>query len=400
MGLEQMNVSYANDSMVIMWPEAMEDSTPYDIKQVVSDLLAIRTAKDVLDFILKTPPSFFSNITHRSTGDWVIASDFYESWVHDPRICGSIVDLVEKDYPEIEPLDGFATKGGDFGPYIKDFCLSESDDDDPVYADVIYPTKPYCNMLIGSLEALAFNLQEIARIGAIANGELSPSGSGLDELPIDCDVRARVIDSKLSISHDLNRMPAQDPTYKSYFTPFEVNKLEQALEAYHPRDREGLSHLYNGEGVGSLFVYPEDMSEQEMAANIFMSFMNSLFEGNAETMYSGNIFKVRRGKRGFVVVDNPGPLRDMYRQCARFVASGDMRLCAYCGKPLLADRSRGNEAMYCSRTCNTKASAQRREMAYALAASGVPVEDAIERIGTRYERSIRRWYEESQRLLD
>ncbi len=137
-----------------------------------------------------------------------------------------------------------------------------------------------------------------------------------------------------------------------------------------------------------------------MATNIFLSFMNSLFEGDAEAMYSGNIFKVEHGRRGFRVLDRPGPLRDMYRQVAYLAADNSIRLCAYCCKPLLANRSRGNEAMYCSRTCNTRASAQRRETAYALAASGVPIREAIERIGDRYEQSIRRWYKESKALLD
>ena len=90
----------------------------------------------------------------------------------------------------------------------------------------------------------------------------------------------------------------------------------------------------------------------------------------------------------------------MYRQCANLVAEDDIRLCSHCGKPLLVDKSRGNEAMYCSRTCNTKASAQRRETAYALAASGVPMEEAVKKIGKRYSDSIARWYKEAQALLD
>lgn len=394
-----MKVSYINDSVAIMWPQAMEDRTPYDIKQVVADLLAIRTAKDVLDFILKTPPSFFSNITHKSTLDWALASDYTSQWGSDPRVRGSMVDLVEKSYPDIEVLDGFIVQSGVFGPYVKNHCLAAPTDDDPVYSDVVYPTKPYYSMLLGSLESLAFNLQTIARIGAIANGE--PSPEGFERIPIDCGVAAQVIDSKLSVSHDFNRCPAQDPAYGTYFTEEEVAKLEKCLEGYQGAySDEAFSHIYNGKGVGTLFIYPAGMTEQEMAANIFTSFMNSLFEGNAETMYSGNIFKVEQTRRGFRVLDHPGPLRDMYRQCAYLAADKSLRLCAYCGKPVLADRSRGNEAMYCSRTCNTKASAQRRETAYALAASGVSIEEAIERIGDRYEQSIRRWYKESKALLD
>ena len=391
-----MQVAYINESIAIMWPEAIEDRAPYDIKQVVTDLLALRTAKDVVDFIVKTPPSFFSNIARESTMDWQIASEFYSGWGSDPRVRGSVVDAVEKSYPNIEILDGFVVKEGVFGPYIKDYCLAEPTDDDPVYADVVYPTKSYYSMLLGTLESLAFDLQSIAKIGAIANGESSPEA--LAKIAIECDVPVKVVDSELSITSDFNEMPCQTPPVDSYFTEEQIALIKGALEAIgFEKDFE---HLYYGEGPGSLFLYPENMSDKDCAENIFLSFMNSLFEGNAEAMYSGNIFKVERGRRGFKVVDYPGPLRDMYRQCAYLVAEDKIRLCAYCGKPLLADKSRGNEAMYCSRTCNTKASAQRRETAYALAASGVSMEEAVRRIGERYSDSIARWYKEANALIN
>ena len=40
-GFEQMKVSYINEGLAIVWPEAMEDKTPYDVKQVVADMLAV-----------------------------------------------------------------------------------------------------------------------------------------------------------------------------------------------------------------------------------------------------------------------------------------------------------------------------------------------------------------------
>ena len=391
-----MKVAYINDSVAIMWPEAMEDKTPYDIKQVVADLLAIRTVKDVLDFIVKTPPSFFSNIARKPMTDLEIASDFYSGWGSDPRVRGNMEDAVEKSYPDIEVLDGFAVREGVFGPFIENYCLAAPKDDDPVYTAVVYPTKPYYSMLVGTLESLAFDLQAIAKIGAIANGETSPDA--LAKLPIECDVPVKIIDSGLSISSDFNEMPCQTPPVESFFTEDQITLIQAELEkAGFEKDFE---HLYHGEGLGSLFLYPEDMPDRDCATSIFLSFMNSLFEGDAETMYSGNIFKVVKGRRGFKVVDHPGPLRDMYRQCAYLVAEDNIRLCAYCGKPVLADKSRGNEAMYCSRTCNTKASAQRRETAYALAASGVPMEEAVSKIGERYSDSIARWYKEAKALLD
>lgn len=48
---------------------------------------------------------------------------------------------------------------------------------------------------------------------------------------------------------------------------------------------------------------------------------------------------------------------------------------------------------------HTKASAARRELAYALTVAGTPIEDAVGRIGEAYRRSIGRWYEESEALF-
>ncbi len=58
----------------------------------------------------------------------------------------------------------------------------------------------------------------------------------------------------------MNRLPAQDPDRSSYFTLEEVARLEQALESYQGLEREGFGHPYYGEGVGSLFIYPANMS--------------------------------------------------------------------------------------------------------------------------------------------
>ncbi len=55
--------------------------------------------------------------------------------------------------------------------------------------------------------------------------------------------------------------------------------------------------------------------------------------------------------------------------------------------------------MYCSGSCNTKASAARSEFAYALAAGSTPLDDAVDRIGKAYRCSVERWYEESKALL-
>lgn len=392
-----MEIAYINDEHAIAWPEAMEDVSPYDVKQVVSELLSIRTAKDVLDFILKTPPLFFSNISYRSHDDWIAVLDFCSDRESDRRFRGSVVDVVEKDYPEIEVLDGFVVQSGDLGPYIENYRLPEVCSRGPVYRDVVSPPKPHYMLDIGTLESLAFNLQAIARVGAIANGASSPNG--LEKVSMGCDVNAQVIDSGLPADIYFGVRPTQDPDFRTYFTLEEVASLEADLNKCDGIRQGNHSHSYFSEDGGTLFIYPSGMSEQEMATNIFLSVMNNLFEEDVDPMFLGYIFKVEKTCEGFKIVESLSPLCDVYRQCARFVAEDNFRLCAFCGRPVLVDKSRGNEAMYCSRTCNTKASVRRREETYALAASDVSIEEIIERIGSRYEQSIRRWYKEARALL-
>lgn len=389
-----MKVSYINEGLAITWPEAIEDKTPYDIKQIVADMLAVRTTKDVVDFILSTPASFFKDIVYTPSCTPIPVIDLVR---YEPNHAfrGGVVDLVERNYPEVEILDMLVVKSGELGPYVEDYVLAEPRDDEPVYANVLYPPKRFCEIHFSTIEALILNVQAVLRMAAIANGERPLNG--LERIPLKCNVAAVAIDTGLSISSDMNRIPAQHPSYKTYFTEKEAEALRDELSEMGIRD---LCHIYHGKGHGSIFLYPESMSEQEMAANIFTSFMNSLFEKGSQLMFVGNTFKVERTSRGFEVIDCPWPLRDMYRQAANLAAVNSVKLCPYCGKPLLSDKSRGNEAMYCSRSCNTKASTQRRETAYALAASGVPLEEAINRIGDRYEQSVRRWYQEAKNLLE
>ena len=390
-----MDISYINEDLVIMWPEAVADSGQYDIKNVVSKLLEIRTAEDVLKFILDTPPSFFRQVIIKTHGDWIDAMDCCTDIKPDARIRGSMVGLVEKRYPEIEILDGLVVKSGELGEFVENYCISNSEQRGSVYIDVIRCPKPHYFLSISFVEELALNVQALAKIGAVANGEALLDG--LRKIQLDCDVKVQAVDSGLSAGADLNRLPVQNPTPDSYFTKKEIAKIEESLKTY--QDSGMYWKMRDGRTPGIVFLYPAEMSERDIAANMFISFMNSLFETDSSSIYTDNAFKVELTSDGFRVVDNPSPIRDTYRQIANLVSEKNIRLCSYCGHPILTDRSRGNAARYCSRSCNTKASVRRKEAAYALAASGIPLEDAIQRIGNSYEQSIRRWYKESKEVI-
>lgn len=107
--------------------------------------------------------------------------------------------------------------------------------------------------------------------------------------------------------------------------------------------------------------------------------------------------------KGFVekkIVDPPWWVTDLYDEAIDLIIQGKVSLCPVCGSPVLIKDFRGRKSkLVCSDSCKTKASNQRRETAYQCAASGVPLEEAIERIGSEYTRSVRKWYAEAQAFI-
>lgn len=119
-----------------------------------------------------------------------------------------------------------------------------------------------------------------------------------------------------------------------------------------------------------VFVYPTSWGDAEIAADLFVA-LTSIALGEC-ARDDERPFKTWHNENGFHVRDHVNPTHAFYREVARLAEAGAFRLCAHCGWPFLADRSRDNGGMYCSSSCNTKASAARRELAYALAAAGTP----------------------------
>lgn len=104
--------------------------------------------------------------------------------------------------------------------------------------------------------------------------------------------------------------------------------------------------------------------------------------------------------KGFVkrkVVEPPWWVTDLYDEAIDLILEGKVSLCPVCGSPVLIKDFRGRKSkLVCSDSCKTRASNQRRETAYQCAASGIPLEEAISRIGEEYARSVRKWYAEAQ----
>ena len=132
-----------------------------------------------------------------------------------------------------------------------------------------------------------------------------------------------------------------------------------------------------------------------MAADLFVTLV-AISLGDYSVTGTTAPFETWHDDSGFHVRDHVNPTHALYHEIARLAEAGSFRLCAYCGRPFLADRSRGNQAMYCSPSCNSQASAARHRRATELAGQGVSLQEAVALIGEEYRGSIERWYRESK----
>lgn len=139
---------------------------------------------------------------------------------------------------------------------------------------------------------------------------------------------------------------------------------------------------------------------------VLNSWLNLAEQNEFEVPYHPEIdydrYKFIPGK-GFVerkVVEPLWWVVDLYDEAINLIIEGKVSLCPVCGSPVLIKDFRGRKSkLVCSDSCKTKASNQRRETAYQCAASGIPVEEAIARIGEEYEGSVRKWYAEAQAFI-
>lgn len=408
-----MDIAYINEETAIVWPDAVEDRTPYDIRQVVADMAAIRTMRDLVGFMLKTPASFFDEFL-RSLGDYHLS--YYLMYGRDcsegclpvhahgggkdayHMFRRSVADAVDKDFDDVAFLDGVVAKCGELGTCID---IGEG------HFEIVPKDDFYC-LSIRSIESAIQNAQSLLKLAAIANGD-SPTG-GLKRLDVECDApfpvqfidpgfvyHPEIVDDSV-LRHqcsDLRDYGDYSSDTNRVF-PYEgLQSVERAVYSFLHTDG---AHGWHGRRYP--FVYPADMKDREMAARAFVTFTECMFAMNCSSGISMGTFRVGHDQEGFHVVDIPEPLHDALRQITTLAAEDSIRLCSHCGKnPVLTDRSRGVGAAYCSKSCKTMASKERRDQAYMMAAKGVPVNEAIERIGSSHEASVMRWYAEAEDLL-
>lgn len=98
---------------------------------------------------------------------------------------------------------------------------------------------------------------------------------------------------------------------------------------------------------------------------------------------------------GKAVIDGEATIFQVIAQAVRKILLDDNAiLCEVCSRPVLTHKDRGTPSKVCHvGSCKTTASARRKTRVEQLAASGVPVEDAVNELGGQYRQSIERWYE-------
>lgn len=157
-------------------------------------------------------------------------------------------------------------------------------------------------------------------------------------------------------------------------------------------------------------TFPEDVSSKEaqrlLAGRIVEALLNAGIDfANQERFAFGNAmvedFKPYRftPERGFEKcrLSYQGLwVEALLEEAVRLTLEGKVTLCTMCHTPVLIKDFRGKKIReVCSNACKTQLSRARREKAIAYAASGAPVEYAIEQIGEEYADSVRKWYAEA-----
>lgn len=298
---------------------------------------------------------------------------------------GKLSSAVMTSSDEIDYLDESLLKTGILGDVFIE--TREFDDGHLLSYEAILPKDDFRSIYISSIEDLIQDVQALAAYAAIAYDTIS--NDYFKRVIPDDDFDLCLIKSELIAHSDFNSTQKDHSYIHSVFSNDEIEMANQILTTC------GYGDIYDirPENGRKVFVTKSTMTDAKVAALVFTWFMNSLFEGSAETYYSGNTFKVDYSNGKFTVLEHSSPFQDLYLTLSKYAEKGYIKLCKTCNHAFIDKKSRGNPAKYCSRSCNTKASNKRKEKAQACKAADIPIEEAIDAIGREYEGSIRRWYQ-------
>ena len=377
-----------NELTIVALSADVDETEGYDIREVVERAAAVKSARDYISFLKELPSSFFAQYIGQPLDHEEMTKDLDN---RDGTVYGKrISDVLDKYYPDIEYLDRAVAVSGDLGEaFEREHASPDRGTHVVEYVRIDPRYKIGCHQI--QLD-MAMNARMLLSYAAVANGERwGKAHSPIKRMDCLASESAVLVDSGIAAYQAFNKSPIQTPHYSEYFGDAECRRLEGAAASV--LGKVDGKHLTTHD-LTAAFLLPGDWSDRDIAANIFTSFMNTLFEDTDMSGCIGNAFKVRFDEGGFAVAENRNPVQEFYYQIAKIAEDKSVGLCPVCGSPVLRGRSRGNSALLCSKSCKTTASKERREDAIKYAASGMPVDDAIALIGERYEASVRKWYEE------
>lgn len=388
-----MKFAYLNEHVGVINKKEIDDHANYDVRAIVQAMIEVKSVRDFILLLETIPCSFFAKMFFSFDEKGEMILDYLpDKDRHTYK--WDIERALQKEWLDIDYLDEFLIREGVLGPLIDNTRTSDLKDKKVRRVEHFKPVGQYEFIYMESIESIMNNVQQLCLFGAIASARTQLNDVIVRE-PLWGNDGAQIIKSGLSVESSFNSDHMARAALPMLFSDKEIKALESNLGQSGFTVKYGNLH-YNGDLDNKAFLVREEMSDSEIAAFIFTWFMNSLFEGGSDTYYSGNTFKVSFNNGKFEVLHQRSPFRDLYYQVAKLAEAGQIKVCAHCGRAFIDAKSRGNEALYCSRSCNTKASNRRRELALQYKAAGIPVEKAIEEIGQKYAKSIRGWFELEQ----
>jgi hypothetical protein len=402
-----MNIKAINER-ILLYKSDEQEACDYSIEDIVRAIATIKDIRSLISFLMNTPYSFLRVFKiHGSSVDSALSSPKvpYEELLRvlsddAESVSNSFDKCLVKHFPDLTYLDDFTLSCNELGEG------SHSVPDGMAGKTVNMYDKEFSVISMSAITNMVKRALALLKYIAVANQKYSI------QISTDVVFRGKAIAKYVELpfsEYDNRPIPAQNPCYGELFSRNELMRLpaymrelgfELMSDTLSDPSSIVLSEEYSmdcfvrldGEVIKEIYAYPCDMSDIEIAANIVTSSISNDYQvfgceqqyGDALT-FSNDGFKRRRQKLS--------PLSDLDRELSRLAVDNLVFLCPYCQQPRI-----GNKETYCSDSCKTRASNQRKDDAYRMALSGMPVEQAIETIGSKYQNTILRWYIEAQAM--
>lgn len=270
-----MRLLFASETMGIVSESELRDTTPCDWREVTSRAMSVRTARDFVSFVTDFPSTLFEGVAaplgpQHELVDHLLGDDGTDT------LRGSIVDAVDRSFPDIEPLDMVVIKSGTLGAYEPEY--------DPygIPADprgrlfgteaVVSPPRGLYMVPFRHYKRLCANARALGTYAALANGDTRTGALARLDLGLPASVQA--IDTRF---------------FANINTTIEYESNHRSFQAFGPADMDGIRSALLARGFSSALTqtqdtkdltryphspirfYPSSWSDAEVAADLFVT---------------------------------------------------------------------------------------------------------------------------------